>query len=259
MENKNNKSSDKGFKDVFMRNRKTYISVFVCLFAVYALLMIGINVGDNGQQNQKTEIEEENKDEENKGIITGKPVVTPVVPNEADNSKGDGENQKPAGSTEVKVSDEVSSEKTENTQKVTFDVTKGIAWPADGDVIMPYSMEHAVYYETLCQFMTSDGMLIDAVPGTIATACCDSVVSEIYTDTRHGQCVVLTAGDYSFTYGQLKSVSVKKGDSIKEGTAVGMIGEPTKYFEKEGTHLYFKAEYGDSAVDPEELLREKSE
>ncbi len=256
MESRYNKSPDKGFKDVFMRNRKTYISVFVCLFAVYALLMIGINVGDGGQQNQKTELQEENKGEENKGVVTGKPVVTPIVPDNKDSLKEE-ENQKPAGSTEVKVSDTVENEKTDEPQKISFDVTKGIAWPADGEVIIPYSMEHAVYYETLCQFMTSDGMLIDAVPGTIVTACCDSEVSEIYSDTRHGQCVVLTAGDYSFTYGQLKSVSVKKGDIIKEGTAVGMIGEPTKYFEKEGTHLYFKAEYGDSTVDPEELLREK--
>lgn len=253
MKNKNS------FKETFMKNKKIYISVFVCLLVVYALLVVGIGTTPSNEktdpgtsinensvaQRQVDETKEGN--ESNNAAITPQPEITSVAPTEAVESEA-------AGSGEVSVYDE--KIEADIPEKISFNPDEGIAWPVEGEIIMGYSMEHGVYHETLCQFMTNDGLLIDSQNGEMAKACCDGTVSAIYDDVRRGKCVDVTAGDYTFTYGQLSSVSVSEGDTVQEGMAVGMIGEPTKYYSEEGVHLYFKVMCGEETVDPETLLRD---
>lgn len=253
------KDKKNSLKETFARNKKAYISVFVCLFVVYALLIIGIgSTGDKNKQNPDSNISDQNVADNSDANevtkaptagavqITDVPEITVIPPTPTPKSEA-------AGSTDVSVIDnEVSTPKAE---KVDFSPEDGIAWPVEGDIIMEYSIDHGVYHETLAQFMTNDGLLIDSQNGEMAKACCDAVVTDIYTDTRRGKCVELTAGDYKFVYGQLSSVSVSVGDKVDEGVAVGMVGEPTKYYSEEGAHLYFKVMCGDSTVNPSELLR----
>lgn len=254
------KDKKNSFKETFARNKKAYISVFVCLFVVYALLIVGIgSTGGKNKQDSDSDISNQNvADNSDANAVTNAPTaagvvqitdvpeITVVPPTPTPESET-------AGSTGVSVIDEEVS--TPTAEKVDFSPEDGIAWPVEGDIIMEYSMDHGVYHETLAQFMTNDGLLIDSQNGEIATACCDAVVTDIYTDTRRGKCVELTAGDYKFVYGQLSSVSVSVGDKVDEGVAVGMVGEPTKYYSEEGAHLYFKVTCGDDTVDPSELLR----
>ncbi|MGN0164795.1 MAG: peptidoglycan DD-metalloendopeptidase family protein [Lachnospiraceae bacterium] len=253
---KDNKNS---FKEIFMKNRKAYISVFVCLFVVYALLVIGIgSTGEKNKNNPGDGLNEnsiaQKQDDTNSTNPTGtgdtgvqQPEITSIPVTPVPESET-------AGSSGVEVVDNQTS--TGSSGKVSFNPEDGIAWPVEGDIIMDYSVDHGVYHETLCQFMTNDGLLIDSQNGEMAKSCCDAVVTDIYTDTRRGKCVELTAGDYRFVYGQLSTISVNEGDTVSEGVAVGMVGEPTKYYSEEGAHLYFKVICGDETVNPSELLRE---
>ncbi len=267
------KEKKNSFKEIFSRNKKAYISVFVCLFVVYALLIVGIGSSNKDKGSELDNINNENvadngtegstgaaKDPAPTAVpqISGMPDITNVPPTKIPDSQS-------AGSNDVSVLDGSEQDKSESVEnpadkptanKVDFNPDEGIAKPLDGEIIMPYSIDHGIYHETLSQFMTNDGLLIDSKNGEVAKACTDAVVSDIYTDTRRGLCVELKAGEYTFVYGQLSSSSVNKGDKISEGTAVGMVGEPTKYYSVEGAHLYFKVMNGEETVDPEEMFRE---
>ncbi len=60
---------------------------------------------------------------------------------------------------------------------------------------------------------------------------------------------------YTLTYGQLKDISVKEGQTIKEGDTIGKVAKPTKYYSEEGSNLYFQVMEKDKSVDPLLLLR----
>lgn len=256
------KDKKNSFREIFSRNKKAYISVFVCLFVVYALLVVGIgNTRDNNSDLDNIDNNQSfagNSDNEGKDAtsaptrvpqITAMPDITNVPPTPVSDSQS-------AGSSDVSIIEERPvAENTPTENRIDFNLEDGLAWPVKGDIIMPYSIDHAVYHETLNQFMTNDGLLIDSKNGEIATACSDALVTDIYTDTRRGLCVELSAGDYTFVYGQLSSSSVNVGDTVNEGVAVGMVGEPTRYYSEEGAHLYFKVMNGDETLDPAELLR----
>ena len=44
---------------------------------------------------------------------------------------------------------------------------------------------------------------------------------------------------YQAVYGQLKDLCVEEGDTVTEGTVIGYVSAPTKYYSKEGNNLYF--------------------
>lgn len=256
------KGKKNSFKEIFMKNRKAYLSVLVCLFVVYALLIAGMGSfggkkdktpGTDSEDKFATEISPTpvvtkaptNNDSNITSAVT--PEVTPVITPDSES----------AGSNQVSVKDE--DKQQEIVKNVAFSPEDGIAWPVEGEIIMKYSMDHGIYHETLSQFMTNDGLLIDSTNGEMVKSCCEAKVTDVYTDTRRGKCVELTAGDYTFVYGQLSSVSVSVGDIVKEGSAVGMVGEPTKYYTEEGVHLYFKVECGEDTIDPSTLFRGEQE
>lgn len=253
------KGKKNSFKEIFMKNRKAYLSVLVCLFVVYALLIAGM--GSFGGKSEKTPGADSgdgasagatptpvvtsapDKEQNIASVVTPEP--TPAVTPESES----------AGSNQVSVKDDKPQE---TVKSVAFSPEDGISWPVEGEIIMKYSMDHGVYHETLSQFMTNDGLLIDSSKGEMVKSCCEALVTDIYTDTRRGKCVELTAGDYTFVYGQLSSVSVSVGDVVKEGSAVGMVGDPTKYYTEEGAHLYFKVECGEETIDPATLFRSET-
>ncbi len=255
------KGKKNSFKEIFMKNRKAYLSVLVSLFVVYALLIAGMGSfggkkdktpGTDGEDKFATQTSPTpvvtkaptNNDSNITSAVT--PQVTPDITPESES----------AGSNQVSVNDGKTQETVKN---VAFSPEDGIAWPVEGEIIMKYSMDHGVYHETLSQFMTNDGLLIDSSKGEMVKSCCEALVTDIYSDTRRGKCVELTAGDYTFVYGQLLSVSVSVGDVVKEGSAVGMVGDPTKYYTEEGAHLYFKVECGEETIDPATLFRSEQE
>lgn len=240
-------------------NKRTYLSICACLLAVYALLIAGItkqskiDTGDNSLKNDFNNIAD--------GSDLFKISPTPIAPKATITP----ENSQKANSSSTEVTQKVqpenkdkakTDEKSENTKKtVAFDAEKGIAKPVDGKILLNYSVDHTIYHKTLAQYMTNPGVLYDVPVGTSVLACCDGIVSKVYEDTRLGKCVEVTAGDYIFTYGQLKSSDVSEGELVKEGNLIGMVSEPTKYYSKEGTHLYFSVKNSEGTVDPAKLIR----
>lgn len=144
------------------------------------------------------------------------------------------------------------------TANLKFDVDKGLLWPVEGNVIMPYSMEHTTYYATLMQFKCNPAIIIDAEVGTEVKAATDGVVTSIDTNEETGLTITTDIGNgFSLIYGQLSEEgnSLKVGDKLKEGDTIGTISDPTKYYTVEGSNLYFQVLEDSETVNPMLYLR----
>lgn len=129
---------------------------------------------------------------------------------------------------------------------------KKLIRPVSGELIIPFNMEHTVYFKTLDQYKCSDAQYLSAVEGEEVLSCGPGVVSQIFEDQELGAVVVLDlGGGYVATYGQLKDIAVSQGQVLEEGQKLANVAQPSKYFSEEGPHLYFALKRNGEAVNPE--------
>ena len=158
-------------------------------------------------------------------------------------------------------SDTQSGTKTNTTKENTKETSTGtfgqsLVWPVQGNVLLPYSMDSTVYYQTLDAYKSSCGMVISSKKGTSVTAACTGTVTDITKSDIYGNVVTVDIGDgYTLQYGQLDNISVAVGDHISEGQQFGQIAEPTASFLMEGANLYFALQKDGSYVNPQDFLK----
>lgn len=137
-----------------------------------------------------------------------------------------------------------------------FDEEAGLGWPASGNVIMNYSDNKMVYFATLQQYKINDAIMIGAKEGAKVVSAAKGVVTNISQNEETGVTLEMSiGGDYNLTYGQLKDLAVKKGDTVNEGQLIGYIAKPSKYYVVEGSNLYFKVTQDGKPVNPMYLLK----
>ena len=138
-------------------------------------------------------------------------------------------------------------------KQLSFNQEEGLSWPIKGDVLMEYSADKVVYFKTLAQYRTNPALLLEAKEGMDVKASSDGIVE---SSEETGRTVSISIGDgFTVVYGQLKDISVSKGDMVSEGQVLGKIAEPTKYYKEEGTNLYFQVKENKTAVNPMLLLK----
>ena len=136
-----------------------------------------------------------------------------------------------------------------------FDETSRLAWPVVGNVVLNYSMDKTVYFQTLQQYKYNPSIVISAVTGTNIACAADGVVRSVYQDPRTGGTVVMKLGNgYELTYGQLTDICVEEGEFVEQGVFIGQVAAPTKYYSKEGTNVYFKLTRDQEPVNPLDYL-----
>lgn len=140
-------------------------------------------------------------------------------------------------------------------QSVTYDGKTKLTWPVTGNVLLPYSTEATVYFETLDQYRTNPGILIEAKENMSVKTVKQAKVTEIRNTAEYGQTVTMDLGSgYTATYGQMKDLTVKTGDTVEKGQVIGKVAAPTSYYTLEGTNLYFQLEKDKKSVDPAKYL-----
>lgn len=135
---------------------------------------------------------------------------------------------------------------------LTYDGSVKMSWPVESrNVLMEYSMDSTVYHATLNQYKVSRGILIQEEPGNPVFAPADCLVTEVGSNEEIGNYVVVKLGEnYSATLGNLAGITVAPNQYILQGTVVGTLAEPTKYYVVEGPNLYFEVTNTGNAVDP---------
>ena len=143
-------------------------------------------------------------------------------------------------------------------EQLNFDKSQGLLWPISGQVIIPYSPDHSVFYQTLDQFAISEAVVLSSAVGEKVKAAAKGVVVSIEEDVRTGTTVTLALGNNtSLVYGQLDVTDLKEGDVLEAGECIGTVAEPTRYYVVEGPNLYFQVVEGETSIDPTELLKEE--
>lgn len=124
-------------------------------------------------------------------------------------------------------------------------------WPSAGTILIDYSMDGSVYFPTLNQYKYNPALIIGSDVGNQVLASAKGIVESVTIDEETGNTLVMNLGNgYKLTYGQLKELAVAEGDVVEEGALLGYVSEPTKYYSKEGSNLYFAMTQNDVAVDP---------
>lgn len=140
----------------------------------------------------------------------------------------------------------------------TFGAEAKLLWPCEGAVLKPYSMDTTIYFETLDQYAGNPGLMIEADVNAQFVAAFGGTVSDIREDSQYGTVLTVDMGDgYETIYGQVKDLTVDVGDPVVKGQALGYVAEPTGYYTKEGSHLFFAVRKDGTPKDPADWLAER--
>lgn len=143
---------------------------------------------------------------------------------------------------------------TSNESNLHFTPEEGLTWPLEGNVLLNYSMDSTVYFETLDQYRYNPAMIIGGDVNSKVKLIATGKIKDISENEETGCTVVQDLGDgYEAVYGQLKEVSFEEGDLVEQGQVIGYVSEPTKYYSKEGSNLYFALRKNGEPVDPLEF------
>lgn len=104
-----------------------------------------------------------------------------------------------------------------------FASNKGkLPWPAVGPVVETFGVHYHPVYKQL-KLPNSDGISIAVADGEQIKAVFDGVVKNVIVQPGYNKCVLVQHGDYFTFYCKLGTVSVKAGDKVKTGQAIGVV------------------------------------
>ena len=181
--------------------------------------------------------------------------------NVSENSSGSESNENTeTTNVESAVSDEIRETKdvsasAVNLPVVNFSEDTLMEWPVNGNILLDYSMDQTTYFPTLDQYKLSPAISVGAVEGAPVVAAVNGTVYSVEQNAQTGTTLTMELGNgYQAVYGQLTDLTVSEGDTVKKGTTIGYIAQPTKYYSTEGTNLYFAMRKNGEPIDPIEYL-----
>lgn len=264
-------------KKHFYQAKGFYISCFLGLFAILCVVAVRDKVlnQEEGNQNMVAELGEHTIEEGTKEQINQEMQNdTSVAENEAiTEQQGDtGESvvaevtdtpvftetpkEQVVATGEPKTDSSISEKKQAEVKEETVTVLnpgekeQGLTWPVEGEILINYSMDKSVYFSTLGQYKVNPAIIIKGKEGEKVVSACDCKVTQISKQGETGLTLVAEANGYQFIYGQLKDIQVKKGEIVKEGSTLGKLAKPSRYYTKEGCNLYFQVKENGKSVNP---------
>lgn len=222
------------------------------------------NVAVDGNVIKNTEQEtKDNQTNDNQNINSNKTQTNQTINNvDKDNKEETGSVNDNSNTAADNASDAASNEAQNKTLDVnalvsslSFGEGSTLQWPVEGNIILNYSMDSTIYFPTLDSYRCNPAIIIQSESGTSVCAGAKGVVKEVSSNEEIGNYVVVGIGDgYELTYGQLKDITVALGDTVESNTAIGVVGEVTRYYKNEGSNVYFKMEKDGNPCDPLDFL-----
>jgi septal ring factor EnvC (AmiA/AmiB activator) len=129
-------------------------------------------------------------------------------------------------------------------------VQGALGWPAEGKVIERFGRQRNPKFAT---FTISNGLKIEAVPGTPVRAVFQGTVLFSQWFKGYGNLIILDHGNRVFSlYGNLKAPLVAIGDRIATGQPIAGVGESE---DATTGYLYFEIRQDNHPEDPQSWLR----
>ena len=265
------------------KNKEKLIVTASAVFVLTALTITGMYINNNASE--KTPIQENNTGIS--GDMSGDVLQAPGVEN-IDLQNVDSTTVENPGRTGIVSEQEsdtkISATKSSNnlvrgetaetvtTEELTEEAMSGIVenmmlsfdgmnmiWPVSegSDILIPYSMDKAVYFETLDQYKYSPAMIIAAEEGTPVCAVSAGKITRRYWDYETGWTYEMDlGGGFKAYYGQLDYLQKAEDTYVAAGDVLGYVAAPTKYFAEEGSNLYFAMTQNGQPVCPENYMGE---
>ena len=249
---------NKNEKPSLWRGKGAAVGIVICFVAVIA--MVGAYTFNDYQKQIDEQVAKAEKQAEELTKETEETTTDDIVLPEAEEETQGTEEQ--TAEEELPMEDDTQQEENEssaeesaasgdNTSGVWFSEDSILTWPASGAVIMSYSMDQTVFFQTLEQYKYNPAMIIGGEVGETIGASAAGIVTNIEETAQTGTTVTLDMGNgYSAVYGQLSDVPVAVGDYVGAGESLGTLSEPTKYYSVEGPNLYFEVLKDGEPVDP---------
>jgi septal ring factor EnvC (AmiA/AmiB activator) len=145
------------------------------------------------------------------------------------------QNKKPSSSGSGKSKGKTVSTEIDTKLSNEFASNKGrLPWPVEGVVTDRFGKhQHPVYKNV--ELPQNNGVTLTVRRGATAMAVFNGKVTQIFVLPGYNQCVLVSHGSYYTLYTKLKTVSVKVGDNVTTGQAIGVVdtigGEDLFHFE----------------------------
>lgn len=235
-----------GFKNMFKKSSKLfdregfYIILFICLciVAVTAVVISRNNAPSKTAQEQQQQ--QEQLPDGTEYVIDEEPESNPATPTM--NTP-----EKTTTNTSSTTNQQTTTEKKNEPVKETFK----IAMPVEGEITKKFDKEHLQESISMEQWETHEGIDIASDIGSEVKAALDGKVLDVFNDDKlatilksgYGMTVVIEHKDgYQTVYCNLaEDVKVKKGDTVKKGQVIGVVGDTAsrEVVSLEGSHLHF--------------------
>lgn len=252
---------NKNERPAFLRGKGAAVSLVICFAAV--IVLVGAYTFSSYRKDMEEQVAKaEEQAEELTEDISGWEEAADHTAEETNTdeiilAETDGQQPEENGSQAATDSQQAEADgqqiQTDDQQaaSVWFTEDSTLAWPASGPVIMSYSMDRTVFFQTLEQYQYNPAMVVSGEVGETIKASAAGIVTNIEEKAETGTTVTLDMGNgYNAVYGQLTDVPLAIGDHVNAGETVGILAEPTKYFSVEGPNLYFEVTKDGEPVDP---------
>ncbi len=144
---------------------------------------------------------------------------------------------------------------TQPQEETTEEASPAFILPVQGTIFAAFSGDELVYNKTMDDWRTHNGIDIRANRDVGVKAGADGKIKDIYEDGILGWTVELDCGSFVARYSGLgDNVMVKKGDSVKQGDTIGVVGEiPLEITEE--SHVHLEIIKDGKAVNPDTVLK----
>ena len=240
------------------KKRSAAVAAVVCFVAAIALVgTYTFNDYKRTQQKEKLALAEEDDTKDEKKKEPAEEANNLVINNKVDDEPEE-KPEEPTPEDTTEQTDSTDVQQTEGSSRaITFNENSQLLWPVNGTIIMSYSMDKTVYFQTLDQYKYNPAVVISGAEGDQVICGTTGIVKSIDVTAETGTTVNVDIGNgYELFYGQLKEVPVKVGDYVEAKSVIGYVSQPTKYYSVEGSNVYFEMRKDGQPINPVEFLEE---
>lgn len=231
-----------------LKNLGIYLAVVLLIFAILVPL-IGQKV--QARRSEAAKVLHEAGENASADITVGvqKEVAESSVDQELSTDKITAASSNPviAEKTPPQSQESTPAAKPVEPQPPAADISK-VIFPLKGEIAKPYGM---AYSATHGDYRFHNGIDLKAPLGTTVKAALDGKISQIVSTKSEATAVTIDHGGGLFSsYAHLEKSSVKKGQTVQKGQAIGTVGKPGLSEVLDETHLHFTLSREGESLDP---------
>lgn len=254
--------------------RVLYISggiIILSIIAFFAVSILNMGKPNNSQQLAKfnsnilnnytsnnTDITEQTSSEMGKTINEVKNESVNEIKEENKNTTTETNVKETKENTASENSEKEESSKVSNTKEEKEEIKDPeFQMPVEGKITKKFAQDNLVYSTTLDEWITHNGIDIEAEKTEVVKAAADGVIKSIKNDPRYGLTVVIEhTNGFSSVYSNLLTAEfIEDGENVKKGQTIATVGNTATFEIADESHLHFEILKDNNYVDPELYIK----